>query len=439
MSTLFSDIAQIKKTLIQNKLRFYFSFPFFQTKGIYFVLFKKASSIPEILKQKKISFEFFKVQNQTFIYEYIMQEKSFENTAKQFLMKKEGPTKKLYLEHTSCNPTGPLSLGRLRGAIIGNTLAKLFKYHKNFKVTTGFFCNDLGKQVSVQMEIFSKLGSKPREEEILKAYSQTKRSTGPVHEKYRPKVVSFWNKKIFSCLKKFKISFSKIFYESEFTKQNLQKEKTILTNSGRKRFLISNHISTYFYRDFLYCTTILKDFPNNLFIFGQDHEEHARDMRDLLAKKQLPYNYSTFCFVCDEKGKLSTRKNYSSLPNLLKELSSTFSTSLANSRNLLVFAVGLQETSKVLRLSDLFLPSKKKDLSLFLKQNRHLQSEDSKKELRIFLCSFFFICDQVAESKKVHLLFRYFFFFLKKKKPTTKLDRSLFHHVGKLCEKILFK
>jgi arginyl-tRNA synthetase len=53
---------------------------------------------------------------------------------------------KILLEHTSVNPTGPMHVGRLRNAIIGDTLARLLRM-AGYEVTTEYFVNDVGKQV----------------------------------------------------------------------------------------------------------------------------------------------------------------------------------------------------------------------------------------------------------------------------------------------------
>jgi arginyl-tRNA synthetase len=57
-----------------------------------------------------------------------------------------GKNQKLHIEFVSANPTGPLHLGHIRGAVIFDTLAEIFK-KSNFNITKEYYINDAGKQV----------------------------------------------------------------------------------------------------------------------------------------------------------------------------------------------------------------------------------------------------------------------------------------------------
>lgn len=54
--------------------------------------------------------------------------------------------KKVIVEHSSVNPTGPIHVGRARNAVIGDTLARLLDW-SGYDVTREFLVNDVGKQV----------------------------------------------------------------------------------------------------------------------------------------------------------------------------------------------------------------------------------------------------------------------------------------------------
>ncbi len=56
--------------------------------------------------------------------------------------------KRVNVEHTSTNPTGPIHVGRARNPIIGDTLARCLLRCGN-EVTTEYYVNDVGKQVVV--------------------------------------------------------------------------------------------------------------------------------------------------------------------------------------------------------------------------------------------------------------------------------------------------
>jgi len=56
--------------------------------------------------------------------------------------------RKVIVEHTSTNPTGPIHVGRARNPIIGDTLARALRMC-GYDVTTEYYVNDVGKQVVI--------------------------------------------------------------------------------------------------------------------------------------------------------------------------------------------------------------------------------------------------------------------------------------------------
>ena len=56
----------------------------------------------------------------------------------------------IHMEFVSANPTGPLHLGHIRGAIIFDTLAEVLK-KSNFSVIKEYYINDAGKQIEILM------------------------------------------------------------------------------------------------------------------------------------------------------------------------------------------------------------------------------------------------------------------------------------------------
>ncbi|MCL2142722.1 MAG: arginine--tRNA ligase [Methanomassiliicoccaceae archaeon] len=56
--------------------------------------------------------------------------------------------KRVNIEHTSTNPTGPIHVGRARNPIIGDTLARCLS-GCGYDVTTEYYVNDVGKQVVI--------------------------------------------------------------------------------------------------------------------------------------------------------------------------------------------------------------------------------------------------------------------------------------------------
>ena len=56
--------------------------------------------------------------------------------------------KSVVVEHTSANPTGPVHIGRARNPILGDALSRVLDY-AGFDVTTEYYVNDAGRQMSV--------------------------------------------------------------------------------------------------------------------------------------------------------------------------------------------------------------------------------------------------------------------------------------------------
>ena len=65
--------------------------------------------------------------------------------------------KKIVLEHTSANPNGPLHIGHIRNAIIGDSLKRLLKTAGN-EVDTQYYVNDMGRQIAMIVYGMKKLG-----------------------------------------------------------------------------------------------------------------------------------------------------------------------------------------------------------------------------------------------------------------------------------------
>ena len=62
-----------------------------------------------------------------------------------------GKGKKINLEFVSANPTGPLHVGHLRGAVFGDVLARLLE-RNGYDVTREYYVNDLGNQINVLLD-----------------------------------------------------------------------------------------------------------------------------------------------------------------------------------------------------------------------------------------------------------------------------------------------
>ena len=62
--------------------------------------------------------------------------------------KETSKNEKILLEYVSANPTGPLHIGHARGAIQGDSLARVGR-HLGFEITTEYYVNDAGSQMDM--------------------------------------------------------------------------------------------------------------------------------------------------------------------------------------------------------------------------------------------------------------------------------------------------
>jgi arginyl-tRNA synthetase len=60
----------------------------------------------------------------------------------------EEKNEKIILEHTSANPNGPLHIGHIRNAIIGDSLARTLR-SAGYQVETQYYVNDMGRQIAM--------------------------------------------------------------------------------------------------------------------------------------------------------------------------------------------------------------------------------------------------------------------------------------------------
>ncbi len=63
-------------------------------------------------------------------------------------LEKAQKSKKVVVEHTSANPSGPLHLGHARNTILGDALARILST-RGYQVQTRFYVDDVGKQVAM--------------------------------------------------------------------------------------------------------------------------------------------------------------------------------------------------------------------------------------------------------------------------------------------------
>lgn len=105
----------------------------------------------EIIKENKEVFAKIDVLN-GFI-NFFISEQYLQKQIKEILKKKEkfgelkiGKGEKVNVEFISANPTGPLTIGNLRGGFLGDVLANVLE-KSGYKVTREYYINDTGEQI----------------------------------------------------------------------------------------------------------------------------------------------------------------------------------------------------------------------------------------------------------------------------------------------------
>lgn len=226
-----------------------------------------------------------------------------------------GRKRKIIVEYVSANPTGPLHIGNIRGAVLGDTLANFLKI-LGFRVTKEYYVNDRGTQVEILVKsILANLGKIPEEENFYKG-DYIKEIAGDLKEKIE-NINDLKKIEEMACnyvlenyikpsLKKLGTSFDNYFSEKSLYQDKNKLEKIIelykkmflieekdgalilkLTKIGeiKDEFLIrANGEPTYFFSDILYHYNKFfeRKFKIGVNILGADHHDHIRRLKKAL-------------------------------------------------------------------------------------------------------------------------------------------------------------
>ena len=82
------------------------------------------------------------------IYKNFLSKTSYVRHRMSYLQQNYGKKQKLNIDYVSANPTGPLTLGNARGAVLGDSLANILKL-SGFRVTKEYYVNDRGNQIEI--------------------------------------------------------------------------------------------------------------------------------------------------------------------------------------------------------------------------------------------------------------------------------------------------
>ena len=276
-----------------------------------------------------------------------------------------GKGKSANVEFVSANPTGPLTVGHGRNAVLGDTVSNILEWH-GYNVTREYYYNDAGKQMRVLGESvasrYFELVNKPFEfpeegyqgEYIIDIAKQVIDRFGKKLDEndatFLSEAENIIFKQIEASLDKLGIKFDKFanektFYESGAIKELLAqlKEKKLIydkdgatwykaTSSGGKQdkvYIKSSGEPTYRLPDTAYHKDkINRGFDLIVDVFGADHADTYPDVLSALNAlglnthhiKILLYQFVTL--IRDgEKVKMSTRKaDFVTLDDLINEL-----------------------------------------------------------------------------------------------------------------------
>ena len=281
--------------------------------------------------------------------------------------KPTGKTQSANVEFVSCNPTGPLTIGHGRQAVLGDVISNILSWH-NYKVTREYYYNDAGRQMQILAEsCYAKYAKKIGKEfqapdnayvgeyldeiadKILNKFGE---ELNEKDEQFR----TFTEKQIFdniqSTLNSLNVVFDvfskeKSFYDNgsidqvlkTLTKLSLSYEKdgatwfktTKLGKKEDKVLVKSSGEPTYRLPDIAYhIDKVERGFDLIVDVFGADHIDSYPDVLLALDTLGIPTNHIKVIihqFVTLKKDnqivKMSTRKaNFVTLDELIEKLNS---------------------------------------------------------------------------------------------------------------------
>jgi len=277
--------------------------------------------------------------------------------------KRHDKSTRIIIEHTSANPDGPLHIGHLRNAIIGDVLARVLTY-SGYQVETQYYVNDMGRQVAVAVWGASRLKLETRKKgdyaivdvyiaanRLLEANAAYRTEVDALMRRYEAgdeEVVKRYEEVVQRCLAGIKASLQRLnihhdlfVFESEFVrsgavqhiieelkrKGDIKSEGSalILHLDGIEKGLViqrADGTSLYTTRDLAYHRWKSERCDRMIDVLGKDHELVSQQLRKalLLLGVKAP-EFVIFEFVSLPSGSLSTRAGrYISADELMEKI-----------------------------------------------------------------------------------------------------------------------
>jgi arginyl-tRNA synthetase len=278
------------------------------------------------------------------------------------------PAAPVCIEHTSANPTGPFHIGRVRNAIIGDTLARAVRA-AGAAVTTQYYVDDMGRQATMITWLWSRPISDwpapvraaveapgPREKvdhrlgrpyPALSAYAKEHPETAasiaelvrriesgtppPEHDRLAREILDG----MLASLARLGIDFDEFVWESQFVRDGSvarvldrlraaphavseengawaidARSYGLPKESDRVIFQRADGTSLYVTRDIAYHLAKLARFGRLVDVLGQDHRLHARTLEAFLAELGEPRRPDFVLYqdlTTPDGGRMSTR------------------------------------------------------------------------------------------------------------------------------------
>ena len=287
------------------------------------------------------------------------------SSSKSYGMTEIGKNKTANVEFVSANPTGPLTVGHGRQAVLGDTIANILEWH-NYEVTREYYYNDAGRQMrilgeSVAARYFDLIGKKydfpddgykgeyiisianqikdshneklqtnskvfrrEAEKEIFKDIKKTLNSIGIKHDVFSNEQTYYDNGSIDELVKE--LNNKNLIYNSDgavwfkATKLGLEKDRVYYKSSGEATYRLPD---TAYHRH-----KLNRGFDLVVDIFGADHADAYPDVLAALNALDIdtnPIKVLIHQFVTllkgGEKVKMSTRQaNFVTLDELINEV-----------------------------------------------------------------------------------------------------------------------
>jgi len=287
------------------------------------------------------------------------------SSSKSYGMTEIGKNKTANVEFVSANPTGPLTVGHGRQAVLGDTIANILEWH-NYEVTREYYYNDAGRQMrilgeSVAARYFDLIGKKydfpddgykgeyiisianqikdshneklqknskvfrrEAEKAIFKDIKKTLNSIGIKHDVFSNEQTYYDNGSIDELVKE--LNNKNLIYNSDgavwfkATKLGLEKDRVYYKSSGEATYRLPD---TAYHRH-----KLSRGFDLVVDIFGADHADAYPDVLAALNALDIdtnPIKVLIHQFVTllkgGEKVKMSTRQaNFVTLDELINEV-----------------------------------------------------------------------------------------------------------------------